>query len=243
MVSGCSHLNLPVQEQRLATAFAGGATLQHGSCLQLHLIHWSTGMLPDTQAELRRELRRRRRNLSAKEQRIHGKLIARALSRTPLFGHAQRIALYLENDGEPATGPLIERISRYGKTCYLPVLRKPPQIGLWFCQYKTGTPLTPNRFGIPEPRPRQQDRHPPWALDLILLPLVGFDAEGNRIGMGGGFYDRTLGFLRTRRIWRGPKLIGIAHECQRLERIEPNPWDIPLDGIVTEHGYHPGKTG
>jgi 5-formyltetrahydrofolate cyclo-ligase len=63
---------------------------------------------------------------------------------------------------------------------------------------------------------------------------VGFDGECNRLGMGGGFYDRTLAYLRQRTHWRRPRLIGIAHACQRLDRIDPRPWDIPLDGVATE---------
>jgi 5-formyltetrahydrofolate cyclo-ligase len=77
-----------------------------------------------------------------------------------------------------------------------------------------------------------------WTLDLMLVPLVGFDGACNRIGMGGGFYDRTLAYLRRRRHWRRPRLIGIAHECQRVDRIDPRPWDIPLDAVVTEQGVY-----
>ncbi len=73
-----------------------------------------------------------------------------------------------------------------------------------------------------------------WHLDLLLLPLVGFDADGHRLGMGGGFYDRTLAALRPPRCGQRPRLVGIAHDCQRLIQIVPRPWDIPLDAVVTE---------
>ena len=88
-----------------------------------------------------------------------------------------------------------------------------------------------NRFGIKEPI----DGSPSSAqtLDLILIPLVGFDQRGNRLGMGGGFYDRTLAFkLKTP---QRPNLIGLAHECQRVEHLETDPWDIPMTGILTSH--------
>lgn len=74
----------------------------------------------------------------------------------------------------------------------------------------------------------------PWGLDLIILPLVAFDLSGNRLGMGGGFYDRTLSFKHQRCHWKGPKLIGIAHELQRVDLLPVNDWDIPLDAVITE---------
>ncbi len=67
-----------------------------------------------------------------------------------------------------------------------------------------------------------------------MMPLVGFDADCNRLGMGGGFYDRTLDYLRWHRAWNRPRLIGLAHACQQVARIEPQPWDIPLEAVVTE---------
>ena len=97
-----------------------------------------------------------------------------------------------------------------------------------------GDRLVRNRFGIPEPSLRQHRIALPWALDVILVPLVGFDSACRRLGMGGGFYDRTLGFLRHRTHWRRPTLIGLAHECQRVAELEAQPWDVPLDMVVTE---------
>ncbi len=94
--------------------------------------------------------------------------------------------------------------------------------------------MRPNRFGIPEPIARGRRLTLPWNLDLLLMPLVGFDTDCHRLGMGGGFYDRTLAYLRLRRSWRRPRLLGLAHDCQRIERIEPRPWDIPLESVITE---------
>jgi 5-formyltetrahydrofolate cyclo-ligase len=71
----------------------------------------------------------------------------------------------------------------------------------------------------------------------MLLPLVAFDKNGNRIGMGGGFYDHTLAYLNIRKVWRKPKLIGLAHELQKVKQLQSNPWDIPLDGVVTEKEF------
>lgn len=117
--------------------------------------------------------------------------------------------------------------------CYLPVLKPAPQKHLWFAPHRLGDPLQPNRYGIPEP---DTNRHPPLPLrqlDIILMPLVGFDEKLNRLGMGGGYYDRSLAFLHHSQ-WRRPRLIGIAHECQKVNQLIPAPWDIPMDALVTE---------
>jgi 5-formyltetrahydrofolate cyclo-ligase len=75
-------------------------------------------------------------------------------------------------------------------------------------------------------------------LDVILMPLVAFDGQGNRLGMGAGYYDRTLAFLRHRRHWRKPRIIGLAYEFQRMPALPAEPWDVPLDGIITEAGFY-----
>ncbi|MCP1363185.1 5-formyltetrahydrofolate cyclo-ligase, partial [Halomonas sp. BBD45] len=119
---------------------------------------------------------------------------------------------------------------------YLPVLRPLSDNRLWFVHYHADTPMVANRFGIREPHTRHGAHRarqlPPWALDLVLLPLVGFDDDGNRMGMGGGFYDRSFAFVRYRR--PRPRLIGVAHDCQRVERLPVASWDVPLDAIVSD---------
>jgi 5-formyltetrahydrofolate cyclo-ligase len=122
------------------------------------------------------------------------------------------------------------------------VLRAHPRQKLWFIEHREGERLTRNRFGIPEPALRHRRIALPWALDLILVPLVGFDVQCRRLGMGGGFYDRTLAYLRQRRYWRRPRLVGLAHECQRVERLDSRPWDVPLDMVVTEERIYDPKS-
>jgi 5-formyltetrahydrofolate cyclo-ligase len=130
--------------------------------------------------------------------------------------------------------PLLRLAHARHKRCYLPVLRPHPRRKLWFVEYRPGEPLARNAFGIPEPRLRNRRIRLPWALDLLLVPLVAFDANCNRLGMGGGYYDRTLAYLAQRRRWRRPLLVGIAHECQRVDVVPTNPWDVPLDMVATE---------
>jgi 5-formyltetrahydrofolate cyclo-ligase len=187
---------------------------------------------------LRQALRASRRALSRRSQREHARLVARLLRREKRYRLARRIAAYWPSDGELDPRPLLKDALEDGKAVYLPVLSRRiggrSRIKLRFVRWIAGETMRPNRFGIPEPTRSGRHIRPARHLDLILVPLVGFDGACNRIGMGGGFYDRTLAYLKTRRYWRRPRLIGIAHECQRLERIEPRPWDIPLDAVVTE---------
>lgn len=180
---------------------------------------------------LRRGARARRRALGAKEHaRLSGQLCHNLL-RCFFFIRAKRYAGFVSNDGEPDLSGLRYCSLAIGKTPYLPVIHGDR---LWFLRHDD--PMMPNRFGIPEPRSGPGARIAPLALDLVLMPLVAFDNFGARLGMGGGFYDRTFGYLRHRRHWRRPRLIGVAFEFQRVERIPAQPWDVRLDGVMTERG-------
>ena len=185
---------------------------------------------------LRRTLRQRRRALSPRQQRQASEALCRRLRRLPEVQRARRVALYLPNDAEIDATPLIGWLRRRGVRVYLPVLRPLAENRLWFVHYHAGTPMVNNRFGIREPDTRHGAHHarqlPPWALDLVLMPLVGFDDHGNRLGMGGGFYDRSFAFTRRRR--PRPRLIGVAHDCQRVDELPVAGWDIPLDAIVSD---------
>ena len=191
-----------------------------------------------TPRQIRQQIRKLRRGLSQAEQRRHASALARNLERTPAYRRARRIAFYLAADGEIDPGLALERALRAGKSCYLPVLAKRRQRSLWFVAYHRRTRLQRNRFGIPEPSLRHRERVAPMGLHIIVMPLVAFDTAGHRLGMGGGFYDRTLSYLRRRQHWKAPKLLGAAHELQRIEPIAPEPWDIPLDLVVTEAGAY-----
>jgi len=184
--------------------------------------------------ELRRQLRAARSALSPVEQKRNAHQVAALLARHPYFLRARRLGAYRAIAGELDPGPLLSLAQARHKQCHLPVLRPHPRSKLWFVRYGPADPLTANRFGIPEPGLRNNRIRLPWALDLLLVPLVGFDAGCNRLGMGGGYYDQTLAYLNDRFHWRRPILIGLAHECQRVRRLEPQSWDVALDLVVTE---------
>jgi 5-formyltetrahydrofolate cyclo-ligase len=136
------------------------------------------------------------------------------------------------------TEPLFDEIWTRGKEGYLPILRSTPVRCLWFGRYRPETVLTRNRFRIPEPAIGENTLDEPWRLDLALVPLVAFDLAGNRIGMGGGYYDRTFAYLKEAGAPRSPALIGLAFECQKHERLPAESWDVPLDGVVTEKAFY-----
>jgi 5-formyltetrahydrofolate cyclo-ligase len=179
-------------------------------------------------------MRERRRGLSERARMEASHDIALRLAATHLFRNSRRIAFYYANDGEVETFALMRLAWAMGKRCYLPRLYRIRARRLWFAPVREGDKLTFNRFGIPEPdlSPRHMARA--GSLDMIVVPLVAFDAAGNRIGMGGGFYDSTLAFLNRRRAWLRPRLVGVAYDFQKVDSLRPYPWDVPLDAIVTE---------
>jgi len=146
--------------------------------------------------KLRRLLRERRRSLSESEQRLAAKALYLQLSKHPILRRARHIALYLPQDGEIDPQPLLQAIWQRKKNAYLPVLAKWPKSRMVFQRIDKGERLTKGRFGILGPKANPARQRKIGALDLLLLPLVGFDAFGGRLGMGGGFYDRALSFRR-----------------------------------------------
>ena len=124
------------------------------------------------------------------------------------------------------------------KNCYLPVLHPLKKNRLWFVPFHLDDELTENRFGIPEPKASQYHlRRSPRVLDIILVPLVAFDENCHRIGMGSGFYDRTFEFKKNGNPSK-PLLIGIAYEMQKVDNTFPQQWDVQLDEVVTEKGIY-----
>jgi 5-formyltetrahydrofolate cyclo-ligase len=168
--------------------------------------------------------------LSQPEREATDTAIRAHISTLPAFRSARRVALFFAFDGEPDLSPLI-RFDRH-KLFFSPVLA---QGEMHFARIGPRMVLEPNLYGISEPRPIELID--PRALDLVLTPLVAFDDNGNRIGVGAGYYDRCFAFLRCRRHWFKPKLVGTAYGLQRIGPVDPNPWDVPLWGAVTENGF------
>lgn len=188
--------------------------------------------------QLRRTLRQTRRALSPAEQRRAAQGLYRQLAQHPVFRRAKHIALYLPNDGEIDPHLLLRAAQKRGKATYLPVLNAWPRSKMVFQRIRPAEKLRRNRFGISEPRANSAQQRKVWALDLILLPLVGFDSEGGRLGMGGGFYDRSLAYRARRKNCHKPTLLGLAHECQQVEKLAMASWDVPLNATVTDQQWY-----
>jgi len=188
--------------------------------------------------QLRRLLRKARRALNRAEQRQAAQGLYRQLAQDPLFRRARHVSLYLPMDGEIDPRLLLREAQRRGKKTYLPVLSAWPRTKMVFQRVKPGERFRPNRFRIPEPRIDARKQRKIWALDLILMPLVGFDDQGGRLGMGGGFYDRSLAYQARRKAWQKPVLLGLAHECQKVGKLAVASWDVPLQGTVSDKRWY-----
>jgi len=188
-----------------------------------------------TRDALRRQMRAQRRGLTPEARRQASVAAALTLCNSPVYRDARRISVYIAMDGEMDPTPLVMRARSDGREVYLPVL--PPKDGpMSFRPYLAETPLTANRFGIPEPVSAEGGRIAK-DMDLVVTPLVGFDLSGNRLGMGAGFYDRTFGFLK-RMATPHPLLIGYAYDFQKMDALGAETWDVPLAGVATEQQFY-----
>jgi 5-formyltetrahydrofolate cyclo-ligase len=186
---------------------------------------------------IRKSMRQLRNKLSQTEQRLAAEQLRRTIQRHLLFRRHARVALYLPNDGEIDPRPLIKTLRKRRIRCYLPVLHPIRKKHLWFFRFSEDTKMQTNRFGIKEPCIRYGEKIPPWTLSAAFFPLVAFDRKGGRLGMGGGFYDRTFA-KKASRLYNNVKLIGLAHHFQEVDELPIEPWDVPLSAIATDKGVH-----
>lgn len=189
-------------------------------------------------SSLRSQIRQLRRNLSFQQQQSNGFELSQHLASLITQKKFKKIAIYLPNDGEISPLILKQLINLSGVKYYLPVLAQLKFRGLVFAEWSQKTQFKNNKFKISEPITGKRHYCHSSQLDVIFLPLVAFDAQGNRVGMGGGFYDRALQIRQRRPHWRRPLLVGLAHGIQQVEPIQHQRWDIPLDAIATEKGIH-----
>ena len=190
----------------------------------------STSTTHDAQILQRRDAKRARRELPDKERLRASNRIVSTVVRAPWFARAQLIGCYLAAPDEADTWPIISRAWRMKKRIFAPVAGKKGRMR--FREITADSTLVRNRFGLFEPV--DGEILPAKRLHVVLTPLVAFDEKGNRIGMGGGYYDRAFSFLKNRRLMLRPKLIGLAYDCQRVREITANPWDIRLYSVITE---------
>jgi len=180
---------------------------------------------------IRQHVRLRRRALSPEQQQHDAQELLVRFQQIQSVIESHHIALYLSNDGEIDTQPLINWLWEHGKQVYLPVLHPFSKGHLLFLHYTPATRMTLNKYQIQEPALDIRLVKPARELDLICTPMVAFDSTGQRLGMGGGYYDRTL--TRWHYEKQGPRPLGLAHDCQQVNNLPFEAWDVPLPEIIT----------
>jgi 5-formyltetrahydrofolate cyclo-ligase len=191
----------------------------------------------NTLRELRRQLRAGRGAIPDAERRVYDRAIHSALRRLGVWQRGRRVAAFLGMPGEVDLRPCFRTAWQRGVRLYVPHIVSRRDGRMVFVPLAPGAPVRGNMFGIAEPLHGSRGRIPVRHLDSILVPLVGFDRCGHRLGMGAGFYDRALRpRLDRTQPFRRPRLIGIAYSIQQVDRLEPASWDVALDLVVTERG-------
>lgn len=187
---------------------------------------------------LRGSLRHARRNLNADQQSEAAQCLHDLVIGQDFFVDASHIAFYKSIDGEIDLELLLSKALAEGKSCYLPIMSTENVDQMFFAPYDKNTVLTQNQWGIGEP-PAPDELILPTSFDVVFVPLVGFNTNCFRLGMGKGFYDRTFSFKISNRHSR-PLLVGLAHECQLTETFPVASWDVRLDAVITaEKIYRP----
>lgn len=186
--------------------------------------------------QLRQRYRGLRASLDDRTQRENARLLQCNVASEPAYLAARQVAAYIAIKGEIDVRPIIDEGVVRGVQFYLPILRDEQMV---FAPWSPGEPLQKRGFGLLEPDVDDSRWCNPAALDLVLTPLVAFDQDCNRIGQGGGFYDRAFAFKKIGAN-RQPLLLGVAHDCQRHRQLHAQPWDVPLDRVITERGCYGG---
>lgn len=182
--------------------------------------------------ELRQRLREQRAALPAAKRIAAAAGLLEQLLQLPELTVDERIGAYFAVNGELSLHMAVAHCWRQGKQLHLPVVDAKRQ--LRFARYTPDTPVQPNRFGIPEPQVAANQQVAPASLELVLVPLLGFDRRGHRLGYGGGFYDSSFAFLQQAARPATPLLVGIGYSFQEVDTLAPESWDVKLDLIATE---------
>jgi 5-formyltetrahydrofolate cyclo-ligase len=189
---------------------------------------------------LRANLNARRRQVPPQQRRHVAQLVARNADRALQLQSDWRIAVYAALPWELDSAPLIALAEGRGCRVFLPCIdRRRSSRAMRFVSMQG--PLQYNRLGIAEPRGTEV-LGARW-LDVVFLPLVGFDRSGVRLGAGGGFYDRAFAFRQLRSVWHAPRLIGLAYAFQEVASIGAAAHDVLMDAVVTEEGFMRCTTG
>lgn len=184
--------------------------------------------------QLRKVMRKKRRAVTPLQHRLAAYRLRANLKSLPAFRRAKHLGLYLQNDGEIDPALALKWAWSVGKRCYLPILSHRDAQPMLYGEVRPDTRFTANKFGIAEPLCARHQLIKAHQIDCLLMPLVAYDEQANRLGMGGGYYDRTLEFTRRHALYHHPKLIGLAHHFQKVPALPFASWDVPIQIIVTD---------
>lgn len=202
--------------------------------------------MPESKFELRKKYRGIRAKIPVSYRREAALAAAKLWVNYPLFRQSVHMACYLSVKDEFDSSGVIEAIWQAKKYCYLPVLAK-EEDSLFFVRYEFGDALHLNRYSILEPVNRSRTI-PASMLDVVITPLIAFDLSGHRLGTGGGYYDRAFAFKRggtanlvhrdseNEADLKKPHLLGLAYAVQEAKELPFDPWDVLLEGVITERG-------
>lgn len=182
---------------------------------------------------LRSELHKKRQQVSSKDRSIANKNIMRCIRKLPIYCASKHVGVYLSSPSEVCTEQLISQNNLWQKTSYLPVITSLRNSRMRFAKVNPDTHFRKNSLGIIEPIVMKSELHSALSLDVIFIPLLGFDVNCNRLGMGKGYYDRFLQHRLSAEKFKKPILIGLAFAEQQVDHIPINQWDVPLDTIIT----------
>lgn len=205
------------------------------------LLFWTrqpsrSDMSAEQRKDIRDRMRQRRRQLSQPDRVAAATKLLVNLNSCQILNAAKQIAAYFPNDGEIDPWPVIRHAWALGKLVYLPIVQADRMLS--FVEVSDATVFEQNRYGIAEPRHTKNDLITADQLDMALVPLTAFDDKLFRLGMGGGYYDKTFAYTALH-LNSQPKLIGIGYDFQRVATVYGQQWDVPADVIVTDKTiYH-----
>jgi len=183
---------------------------------------------------IRKQMREKRGSLAQGELATASQNAANLFLASELYQQSQHIGFYIAHNGELDPASVLTTALADGKTCYLPTLDPISDNKLIYVHYTSGESLVINRYNIPEPIITPKNVIGGKTLDLVLVPLVSFDLQGNRLGMGKGYYDRTFEFKKNPDETDAPLLVGFAHQFQLSDDVAKKEWDVPMDYVVTD---------
>ncbi|GAA4359734.1 5-formyltetrahydrofolate cyclo-ligase [Kangiella marina] len=184
---------------------------------------------------IRTRIKHDRQNLTSPFMQRSAIALMGHVSKAELIENHDNIAFYLPIAGEISCLPIIEYALSLGKKCYVPKIRSGRKRSMWFLPYTGRDSVEKGKYGILEPVASSSKAIAPSELSLVFMPLVAFDGTGNRLGMGGGYYDTVFSDMPTD---KRPLLIGLAYNLQKISKVPTEQWDLKMDGVITPNHYH-----